>query len=106
MEHIAQDFSDLILDYFVKRKLKFPNFDDAMKFAITEIAEAYEIDLAQYGYIRNNPHEKPFFDKQKLEEELGDVLMMIQVAGIVVGVNPMKGLIRKINRKLKEGKNE
>lgn len=102
MEELAHDFSDLIISYFAERKLKFPDFNDAIKFAITEIAEALEIDLAQYDYIRNNPHDKPEFDKQKLEEELGDVLMMIQLAGIVIGLNPMKGLIRKIERKLRE----
>lgn len=98
--NIAMEFSNMIMEYFAKRGLKYPDFDDAMKFAITEIAEVFEIELSQREYVRNNPESKPKYDEDKLEEELGDVLMMIQIAGMVKGLNPLGGLLRKIERKL------
>jgi len=96
------DVYNLIIEYYRKRGLKWPDFNDAMKFAITELGEVYEIDLARTGgWVRNNPGSKPGFDKEDLGRELGDVIMMLMVAGIVEGVNPLAALINKINTKLK-----
>jgi NTP pyrophosphatase (non-canonical NTP hydrolase) len=68
---------DLIVKYYETRKLKWPSFDDAMKFAQTEIGEVYEIDLAGKGYTRNNPSNKPVErDLDRLEEELGDAITL------------------------------
>ena len=92
---------NLIMQYYKKRGLKWPDFNDAMKFALTEIGEVYEIDLARTGgWVRNNPDSKPDFDKERLSTELGDVIMMLMVAGIVEGVNPIQSLVNKINRKI------
>lgn len=92
---------NLILQYYRKRGLKWPDFDNAMKFALTEIGEVYEIDLAREGgWVRNNPDAKPAFDKDALGRELGDVIMMLMVAGIAEGVNPLAALVNKINKKL------
>jgi len=92
---------NLIIQYYKKRGLKWPDFDNAMKFVLTEIGEAYEIDLSRVGgWIRNNPDAKPEFDKNALGSELGDAIMMLMVAGIVEGVNPLAALVNKINKKL------
>jgi len=93
---------NLIIQYYKKRGLKWPDFSDAMKFVLTEIGEVYEIDLSRVGgWVRNNPDNKPItFDKERLATELGDVIMMIMVAGMAEGVNPLAALIRKINKKL------
>jgi NTP pyrophosphatase (non-canonical NTP hydrolase) len=92
---------NLIIEYYKKRGLKWPDFDDAMKFALTEVGEVYEIDLAREGgWVRNNPDAKPEFDKERLSTELGDVIMMLMVAGIVEGVNPLASLVTKINKKI------
>lgn len=89
-----------ILDhYFNIRQLKHPDFRDAILFAITELAEALEVELAQRSYVRNNPDDKPTFDKNALAEELGDVIMMIQTAGIAYKVDPLRALIDKLAKK-------
>jgi NTP pyrophosphatase (non-canonical NTP hydrolase) len=96
----------VIQDYYEKRGLKFPDFDNAMKFVHTEIAEVYELDLSRVGgWIRNHPENKPDFDKQKLAEELGDAIMMLLVAGMAEGVDPIDALYRKIEKKLESIKN-
>lgn len=98
---LTNEFTELIKYYYNKRGLKWPNFDDAMKFVATEIGEVYEVDLARTdGWVRNNPNSKPIFTKEQLSSELGDVIMMVMVAGIVEEVDPLQSLINKINRKL------
>ena len=88
---------DIIKDFYVASKLRYPTFDDAMKFVHMELAEALEVDIARKGYERNNPEKKPKFSKVLLEEELGDAIRMIMVAGILEGVNPLDGLIAKLS---------
>lgn len=96
------DLSEFILYYYEKRGLKLPDFNSAMKFVQTELGEVYELDLAREGgWVRNNPESKPKFSREELAIELGDVIMMIMVAGIVEGVDPLKALIDKMERKLK-----
>jgi hypothetical protein len=62
-----------------------------------EMAEALEIEIAQYNYKRNNPSMKPPFSKETLATELGDAMMMIQVAGMAYGVDPLKALLEKLS---------
>jgi NTP pyrophosphatase (non-canonical NTP hydrolase) len=93
---------DIILDYYDKRKLILPDFDDAMKFVATEIGEVYEVDLSRKEWVRNHPENKPQFSKEKLSEELGDCILMLMVAGYSEGVNPIQSLKDKINRKLEK----
>lgn len=95
------DLYNLIKEYYEYRKLTWPNFDNAMKFVMTEVAEVYEIDLARSGkWVRNNPDSKPEFDKDALAKELGDAIMMLIVAGMVEGVNPLEALENKIKSKM------
>lgn len=92
-----------VLNYYEKRGLAFPNFDNAMKFVMTEIAEVFELDLDRSGtWVRNNPQNKPKFNKEDLSEELGDAIFMLVVAGIAEGVNPIQSLLNKMNRKLEK----
>ena len=98
-----QSLYDEILNYYTGRKLTMPDFDNAMKFAMTEIAEVYELDLARTGgWVRNNPESKPKYNKIDMAEELGDAIMMLVVAGIAEGVNPLEALSNKMDRKLKQ----
>lgn len=92
---------NLIKEYYEKRGIVFPDFDSAIKFALTEIGEVLEVDLARRGnWVRNHPENKPKFDKELLSEELGDVIFMLVVAGITEGVDPIKSLLDKMKRKL------
>lgn len=94
------DYISIIKDYFEKRKLKMPDFSDAMKFVITEVGEVLEVDLSRKGYVRNNPQNKPVYNKEELAMELGDAIMMLIVAGITEGVDPLDAMVKKIERKL------
>ena len=95
----------MIEHYYDKRGLKKPDFDDAMKFVHTELAEVYELVLAGKGYIRNHPENKPTeMDKIKLGRELGDAIMMLIVAGLVEGVDPIESLMSKLQEKLAQCK--
>jgi hypothetical protein len=44
MEKNKMELIELIKEYYNKRNLKWPDFDSAMKFVITELGEVYEID--------------------------------------------------------------
>jgi NTP pyrophosphatase (non-canonical NTP hydrolase) len=95
--------AELIQTYYTHRGLKWPNVDKALQFLETEKAEVYELLLARDGgWKRNNPGNKPAFNRERLAEELGDCIMMAMVAGIVEGVDPVEALVNKIHRKLQE----
>lgn len=92
---------ELIKFYYNQRGLKYPNFDEALKFVHTELGEVYELDLSRIGgWVRNNPDSKPVFDKEELGKELGDVIMMVIMAGLAEGIDPIKSLEVKLKSKL------
>lgn len=92
---------ELLKVYYEVRGLKWPDFNAAMKFVATELGEVYELDLSREGgWVRNNPQNKPQFSKEALSEELGDAIMMLVVAGLAEGVDPIKSLIDKLNKKI------
>lgn len=87
--------------YYKHRGLKWPNTEEALMWAMTEIGEVCELILAQKGgWSRNNPEKDKYLSEDeyanRLEEELGDVIMMLQVAGQNVGLNPIGGLTEKM----------
>jgi NTP pyrophosphatase (non-canonical NTP hydrolase) len=91
----------LILKYYEERQLKLPDVWKSLAFLSTELGEVYELLLSREGgWVRNNPESKPSFSKERLSEELGDVIMMAVVAGLAEGVDPIKSMEEKINRKL------
>lgn len=91
-----------IREYYDKRSLVWPqNVWEALGWAISELGEAYELlNARQRNWIRNNPEECPEFTPELLAEELGDAIVMIVVAGIVEGVDPIQALYDKMQRKL------
>ena len=92
---------DVIRDYYVARNLKVPTFDDAMKFVQTELGEVYELDLARIGgYTRNNPENKPIYSKEEMGKEIGDTIMMLEVAGEIEGVDALQSLLTKLGEKV------
>jgi len=91
---------ELIKSYYEVRGLKWPTIEQAMMWAQTELAEVYELLLARDGgWSRNNPESHQGFDKDALAEELGDSIMMLIVAGLVEGVDPLAALREKVERK-------
>lgn len=94
---------ELIEKYFNGRDLKYPNAWESLAWAQTELGEVYEILLGWSGdWVRNNPQDHPVKTKEDFAEELGDVIMMVMMAGYVEGVNPIQALKDKINRKLEK----
>lgn len=95
------DLLDIILDYYEKRELVLPNTWESLGWANTELGEVYEVLLSKNSsWVRNNPQDHPPFDRENFSEELGDVIMMLMVAGYNEGVNPIQSLKDKINKKL------
>ena len=96
------DILEAIKNYYQKRGLVWPDFDSAMKFVATEIGEVYEVDLARKTWVRNHPENKPKFSKERLAEELGDVIFMLLVAGIVEDIDPFQAMLSKMEKKLEK----
>jgi NTP pyrophosphatase (non-canonical NTP hydrolase) len=95
----------LVDEYYVKRGLKWPTSQQAVLWAITELGEVCELLLSREGgWVRNNPDDKEGFSSARVAEELGDVIMMCVVAGMVLGENPLGHLESKMRRKLDEVK--
>lgn len=97
----GNDLTDLITEFYNERNLKFPNSQEALAFVHTELGEVYELLLSRVGgWTRNNPETKPKFSKEELGRELGDAIMMLIVAGMAEGVDPLKSLEEKIRIKM------
>jgi len=96
--------TESVLEYYAKRQLVVPNFDEAIHWHTTEVAEALELHLQTVGqdWVRNNPDSKELFSFEKLGEELGDAIMMLIMAGVSYGVCPLESLLQKMERKLND----
>ena len=97
-------FAMLVDFYYRERGLKWPNETKAILFAITELGEMAEllVNKDDEEWVRNNPEDKEGWSPERFGEELGDVIMMCQVAGMDAGVDPMELLLKKMQRKLDE----
>lgn len=95
---------DEIITSFEQRNIISPdNVWQALGFANTELGEVYELLLdREKTWVRNHPENKPKFSKEALGEELGDVILMIMLAGWIEGVNPIQALREKLQRKLEK----
>ena len=91
----------MITEYYERRGMRWPaTGDEALDWALTELAEAKELLLARKGdWVRNHPENKEDFTQQRFAEELGDLIMMTLVAGMVEGLDPLAVLEEKINGK-------
>lgn len=93
----------LVEKYYDLRSYKWPDTYQALGWVITELGEVHEILLGRdEGWVRNNSENKPGWDKEKYAEELGDVIFMVIVAGIVEEVDPVDAMLKKMERKICE----
>ena len=91
----------MINQYYDQRGLVWPGRKEALLWALTELAEAAELVLEDGGsWVRNHPLEREDYSPERFAEELGDVMMMVMVAGMVVGVDPQQALQQKLRRKV------
>jgi len=94
---------ELIRNYYEIRGLKWPTVEQAMMLMQTRVSEVYKIIFArEEGWAKNNPDKHKAHIASVLAEELGDAIMMLIVAGIVEGVDPLAALREKIERKIRE----
>lgn len=98
---MSNHIAEIIREYYRIRRLKVPDEWQALAWAMTEVGEAYEILLASHsGWVRNNPENEPDWDPKEFGIELGDTIMMLVIAGLVVGVDPIACLMNKVREKL------
>lgn len=98
---MTNELVSLIKEYYTFRGYKYPNVWEALGFVTTEMGEVYELLLDRSsGFVRNNPDAKPKFSEDRLAEELGDAIMLLVVAGLVEGVDPLVALEEKIRSKM------
>ena len=96
-EKFSQEFIDAVKEYYKIRNLKWPTVWEGMAWCQTEMAEVYELLLAKEGgWVRNNPTDHAAYSDEKLEEELGDAILMLTVSGIAAGVNPIESMLKKM----------
>jgi NTP pyrophosphatase (non-canonical NTP hydrolase) len=102
--YVANEIENIVLKYYEKRGLEWPTTEEALMWSIAELGETFDLVLSRNTkWVRNNPEKHPQFSKEKFSEELGDIIMMLFVAGICeYDVNPLNALLDKINRKLLE----
>lgn len=94
------ELSRIIRAYFVLGGLKWPTMWQALGFAHTEIGEAYEVLLRKWDWKRNDPKKEEIrYSNVDFGEELGDAIMMLIVAGLEMGVDPVQALLQKIRSK-------
>jgi NTP pyrophosphatase (non-canonical NTP hydrolase) len=91
----------MIERYYEARAYFWPDAEEAILWTITELGEACELLLARkQGWVRNRPDGKEEYSRGRFEEELGDAIMMLLVAGIVSDVDPLVALREKMKRRL------
>ena len=84
-----------ISEYFDMRGLKKPDTKDSCMWVASEVGEMIDAVMRlEQGWVRNNPDRE-----SKVEDELGDVLMMLLITAETLDINIMDALLRKMNRK-------
>jgi len=91
------DWIKIIKDHYARTGKQWPTPEQALLWVATELGEAADCCLTWTpGWVRNNPDKHPVATEEQFAEELGDIIMMTLVAGIVVGVDPLEALYRKL----------
>lgn len=81
--------------YYEFRGLTVPNDTEALLFLTSEVGELADAHVEQMaGWIRNNP------DKDRgVEDEVGDILMMLTAYCIARGIDPVECMRSKFAKK-------
>jgi len=98
----ATTLAEAIAYHFDGRGRVWPTTEDSLLWMITEIAESFELLSAKKNYVRNNPDDKEPFSKERFAEELGDVIYMAMITGMVEGVNPLDAMLNKMNNQIRK----
>lgn len=87
-------------EYFGFRGLTNPDMIQAFVFLTSEIGELADKVVGLSGdWVRNNPQDK----NDDVAGEVGDVLMMLTVTAANLGIDPIKAMFEKFERKGYDG---
>jgi len=95
-----QQLAHEIKTHFIEKGREWPSVEDALLFVTTEVAEAMELVLAMphRKYKRNHPEDKEPFSRERLADELGDIIYMCMITGLVQNVNPFEAMLNKMQK--------
>jgi len=92
--------ANAIHDHFEGRGRLWPTIEDGLLWIVTEIGECFELLSSKKAYIRNNPQDKEPYSKERFAEELGDIIYMAMITGMVEEVNPLYALLEKMEKQI------
>ena len=86
---------ETVKSYYEFRNLGVPNDTEALLFLVSEVGELSDSHVEQMGeWTRNNP------DKDRgVEDEVGDVLMMLTAYCIAREIDPVECMLKKFAKK-------
>lgn len=99
--NLIDNVEQFIRRYYDARQMVWPSTKEALLWAMSEIGEAADVELmaSNRDWVRNNPSEHNTTDAD-FAEELGDAIMMLLVAGYSRGLDPLRAMLEKAERKM------
>lgn len=94
MDETAIGLRELVAAYYQQRGLTQPDATQALLFLVSEVGELADAHVeSQAQWVRNNDRERG------VEDEIGDVLMMLTVFAAAQGMDPFDAMLAKFRRK-------
>ena len=94
MDNTAVGLREIVETYYRHRGLTQPDATQALLFLVSEVGELADAHVeSQAEWVRNNERERG------VEDEIGDVLMMLTVFAATQGVDPVDAMLNKFRRK-------
>ncbi len=86
---------ELVKQYYDFRGLTAPDANQAFLFLTSEVGELADAFVEkQAQWVRNNPPRE-----RNVEDEIGDILMMLTVFAATQGYDPLQALLHKMEKK-------
>jgi NTP pyrophosphatase (non-canonical NTP hydrolase) len=94
MDKTEVGLRQIVETYYRQRDLTQPDATQALLFLVSEVGELADAHVeSQAEWVRNNDRERG------VEDEIGDVLMMLTVFAATQGVDPVDAMLAKFQRK-------
>jgi NTP pyrophosphatase (non-canonical NTP hydrolase) len=88
------NLGEIVKGYYAQRKLVRPDARQALLFLVSEVGElADAVVHEEADWVRNNEKAR------SVEDEIGDVLMMLTALCMAMGVDPVECMIEKMVKK-------
>lgn len=90
-----QSVLDVVKAYYQFRGLTVPDDTQALLFLVSEVGELADSHVEQQGdWIRNHAEKE-----RGVEDEVGDILMMLTAYCIARGIDPVECMVNKFKKK-------